>query len=489
MIRSNKALVPINREESLKHAERLLRMGRLDGAIAEYARLVEDAPSDWNAINALGDLYLRAGDGARAAAQFILVADHLFAEGFLARAAAVYKKALKLQDSDAHTLLRLGDVAVRQGLLVDAKAYYRRLVGLCRERGDMLAAADVQKRLAAIEVEPAALVEAARTAVQQRPDDPDVMLELARLELNDPQRDARPALMRVLTLAPARYEDVRALCDALAEAGRIEEAWGGVEVLSDVALLDGDVNRAIDTLESLLRFAPHPGARAKLAGLRTSGDVPVAEEAVPDAAAPEPQLPVPAGEEPDAGLDSHLVEDVFDLESLEIDLSDALAGLEAVAPAPVVPAGPPRDLESVFEDLRSRIAEAGDGSGAGERYRRGLELLVEGRQAEAAIDLQAAARDPLFRFGAAEQLGRLYIEQGDFQAGTDWLERAAEAPAPSPEAGCALIYDLADVLERMGESARALAVLMELDAEAGGYRDVRSRVERLARALAQSGGV
>ena len=183
--------MPINREESLKHAERLLRMGRLDGAIAEYARLVEEAPGDWNAINALGDLYMRGGDGVRAAAQFIRVADHLFAEGFLARAAAVYKKALKLQDSDAHTLLRLGDVAARQGLLVDAKAYYRRLMGLYRERGDMQGAADVQKRLAAIEVEPASLVEDARTVVQQRPDDPDVLLNLARLELSDPQRDAQ----------------------------------------------------------------------------------------------------------------------------------------------------------------------------------------------------------------------------------------------------------------------------------------------------------
>ena len=480
--------MPINREESLKHAERLLRMGRLDGAIAEYARLVEEAPGDWNAVNALGDLYLRAGDGARAAAQFIRVADHLFAEGFLARAAAVYKKALKLQESDAHTLLRLGDVAARQGLLVDAKAYYRRLVGLCRERGDIQGAADVQKRLATIEVEPASLVEAARTAVQQRPDDPDVLLNLARLELNDPQRDARPALMRVLTLAPARYEEVRALCEALAAGGRIEEAWGGIDVLSDVALLEGDVARAVDALESLLRIAPHAAAIAKLAELRPSGGVPAVEEAVPDAVALELPSVEAQGEQLDAGQDRHPVEDVFDLESLEIDLSDALAGLETVAPAPVVQAGPARDLESVFEDLRSRIAEAGDGSGASERHRRGLELLVEGRQAEAAVDLQAAARDPLFRFDAAAQLGRLYIEQGEVHAGIDWLERAAEAPSPSPEAGCALLYELADALERMGESARALAVLMELDAEAGGYRDVRSRVERLARALAASGG-
>ena len=43
----------------------------------------------------------------------------------------------------------------------------------------------------------------------------------------------------------------------------------------------------------------------------------------------------------------------------------------------------------------------------------------------------------------------------------------------------ALLYELASVLEAHGESARALAVLLELQAEAGEYRDVSQRLEQL----------
>ncbi len=43
----------------------------------------------------------------------------------------------------------------------------------------------------------------------------------------------------------------------------------------------------------------------------------------------------------------------------------------------------------------------------------------------------------------------------------------------------ALLYELASVLEANGEGARALAVLLELQAEAGEYRDVSSRLEQL----------
>jgi hypothetical protein len=41
------------------------------------------------------------------------------------------------------------------------------------------------------------------------------------------------------------------------------------------------------------------------------------------------------------------------------------------------------------------------------------------------------------------------------------------------------MYDLADVLEKAGEYTRALAVCMELQADAGAYRDVADRVNRL----------
>jgi tetratricopeptide (TPR) repeat protein len=182
------------------------------------------------------------------------------------------------------------------------------------------------------------------------------------------------------------------------------------------------------------------------------------------------------------------------LEAMEIDLSGALAGMTAAAPPvlqqPVTPppAGPPPDLESVFEGIRTRVEREQQASGAAEQYDRGLAHLRDGRTEQAIADLQAAARVPSFRFKAAAQIGRLYIGNGDLKTGVEWLERAAEAPAPAPDEGFAVLYELAEVLERLGESARALAILMELEADAGGYRDVRSRIEHLTREQAGSRG-
>ena len=67
----------------------------------------------------------------------------------------------------------------------------------------------------------------------------------------------------------------------------------------------------------------------------------------------------------------------------------------------------------------------------------------------------------------------------------EWFERAAEAPPPTAEDGRLLLYDLADALESVGEVARALAICTELHAEAGNYRDVSARVDRLAKTQAR----
>ena len=68
--------MPVDRNETLRRAEKLLRQGKLDGAIAEYVQLVTDQPDDWSSMNALGDLYVRAGHSDHAVAWFTTVADH-----------------------------------------------------------------------------------------------------------------------------------------------------------------------------------------------------------------------------------------------------------------------------------------------------------------------------------------------------------------------------------------------------------------------------
>ena len=106
---------------------------------------------------------------------------------------------------------------------------------------------------------------------------------------------------------------------------------------------------------------------------------------------------------------------------------------------------------------------------------------------QAITELQVAVRSPRRRFEAAAMLARLSLASGRVDAAIDWFERAAEAPAPSLDACRRLLYDFGDTLETAGETARALAVFVELKAESGTYRDVARRVERLTRGRAGGG--
>ena len=52
------------------------------------------------------------------------IADHLMHEGFYPKAAAIYKKILKIKPDEESVQLNLGEISAKQGLLADAKAYF-----------------------------------------------------------------------------------------------------------------------------------------------------------------------------------------------------------------------------------------------------------------------------------------------------------------------------------------------------------------------------
>jgi hypothetical protein len=172
----------------------------------------------------------------------------------------------------------------------------------------------------------------------------------------------------------------------------------------------------------------------------------------------------------------------------EIDLSDTLAALGGSLHPPVpsaaghssTPSSP--DLEAVFDAMRPRTADYRSVAEAAELYERGQQRLESGQVREGLADLEEAARVPAFRFPAAARLGREYVLRGHAHTGIEWLERAAEMPAPTREAGLAVLYELGVALDAIGEGVRALAVLMEIETDAPNYRDVRQRLEVLARA-------
>ena len=67
---------------------------------------------------------------------------------------------------------------------------------------------------------------------------------------------------------------------------------------------------------------------------------------------------------------------------------------------------------------------------------------------DAMTALRTAAETPALRFEAASMLGRLHTQRGETAQAIEWLEQAAEEPAPNLVEGRALLYDLGVMLDR-----------------------------------------
>jgi tetratricopeptide (TPR) repeat protein len=673
------------REEALKKAEKLLRQGKLDLAIAEYARMVEDQPRDWNTRNTLGDLYIRASQPDKACAQYMLIADHLRHEGFFPRAAAIYKKILKIKPDDESVQLHLGEISAKQGLLADAKAYFTTIANRRRARNDPAGADEMVVRLGSLDpsdfdarmmaartleragelvgaamrfremhadlTEKGRLAEARaalREAVRLNPDDtegrvtlaraavaekdldaakgfldreiagsdPDLLLALLEIELRAGEMDsARETLSQLLRLdqavrgrivelawdlaaipqaalvcidttvdadlAAGNYMDAAAilqefvtrvsgqvaalmklveicvdggleatmyeaqamLADAYLEAGSGAEArviaedlvarepWEPAHidrfrralVMLDVPDPDALIADRLsgqgpfvatdpfmtpepfgppeeeprpESTPEPVAAPPEPGA----AHLNEASGLPADDEVPPDPApAPAPRRAGEAavrstGAEPDIPLRPRAPGGAPSKPpkpsgGVDIDLTEILAELQEMSSTPKPrPAPPPAaSLDEAFQDFRTEVSKQTGSDEAGERLTLATTYLEMGMEDEAIAALTEAARAPSHRFEAAAMLGRLHQKRNDLPRAAEWLERAAEAPAPSANEGRDLLYDLGAILDTLGEVARALAVFLELQAEAGEeYRDVAARVERLARV--QTGG-
>ena len=79
------------------------------------------------------------------------IAEHLVHEGFYSRAAALYKKILKIKPDDEAAQLQLGELSAKQGLLADAKSYFSVVGDRRRARGDQAGADEMVVRLGSVD--------------------------------------------------------------------------------------------------------------------------------------------------------------------------------------------------------------------------------------------------------------------------------------------------------------------------------------------------
>ena len=632
----------IDREDTLKRAEKLLRQGRLDAAIAEYLKVVEGNPGDWATANTLGDLYARAGQRDLAAAQYTRIGRHFVDEGFYPKAGAIYKKLLKLRPEDESVQLALADISQKQGLLADAKAQLNAVAAKRRSRGDRAGAAQIVVQLGSVDPadfeartlaartlielgdeqgagarfrslyddllekgREAEALQALREAVRLSPhdresrlvlarsavlsgdfegartlldrataaDDPTLQLALLEMDLRSGNLEEARELLRTLLASGSEQRDrvtelawatagsnpdaafvvADALADAAGAAGNYGEAAaalqefaarvpnqipallklvevcvdGGLEAtmyeaqaqLADAYLGVGQAAEARVIAEDLVAREPWERAHIErfrralmllkvpdpdsLIAARLSGDVPfIARDVFAERAAAPIAEPVPAATviveevspvpEPESFVEAPPAEPAdIALPTLEpigqaatsdeIDLNTELGHFGAPT------ATPPAISQSRLPDsgntaaLDADAAPAGSPDQSAQHMTLGRTYLEMGLADEAIGPLETASKATRFRFEAASLLGRIYKDRGDTASAVEWLERAAEAPAPSDHESRALLYDLGTMIEESGDTARALAVFLELQSEAGEYRDVAARVERLAR--------
>ncbi len=141
----------VNREQILQSAEKLLSRGKLDQALKEYLRVLEDNAKDIPTLNKVGDLYVRMNRPGESIPYFERIADFYSKDGFFLKAIAIYKKINKIDPARLEVYDRLADLYHKQGLVQDARSQYQVLADHYQKNNRLSDAITVYKKMAQID--------------------------------------------------------------------------------------------------------------------------------------------------------------------------------------------------------------------------------------------------------------------------------------------------------------------------------------------------
>jgi len=140
-----------SREKVIQTAERFVARGKVDAAIREYRKVLQDHPRDTNTLNRVGDLYARIEKIPEAVSLFIRIAEHYTEDGFFVKAIAIYKKIIKLDPTRLEIYERLAELYHRQGLVNEARTQYQVLVDYYHNHGEVGTAIGICHRMLDLE--------------------------------------------------------------------------------------------------------------------------------------------------------------------------------------------------------------------------------------------------------------------------------------------------------------------------------------------------
>jgi tetratricopeptide (TPR) repeat protein len=124
----------IDRTKISRLAESYMAAGRVERALEEFLKLIEDRPDD-TLLNRVGDAHLQAGHTSEALELFKKAGAGFERGGFNAKATAVFKKAHRIAPEDMDIAVRLADLYRQTNMTKEAIQIHIEVADLCTRKG------------------------------------------------------------------------------------------------------------------------------------------------------------------------------------------------------------------------------------------------------------------------------------------------------------------------------------------------------------------
>jgi len=266
-----------------KEAQKYLLRGQIDKAIAEWEKLIREAP-DGNTYNIVGDLYLKKGDKKGAADYLHRSANFFRQDGFTLKALALYKKVLNINPQDSNALYALGQLSEEKGLATDAIKYYLATADSLSKEGEKDKLIDIYEKILGLSPGNIPLrVKVAEIFLKEGlvSDASKEYVAVAVLyEEKGEMQKAQEFYQRVLEMSPSNKDAVRGLGLLLEKSGDYAGALRYFKSLisqfpddralllkyAEIALIAGKSAEAEESLQQLSRMDPEDLTVRRLLG-------------------------------------------------------------------------------------------------------------------------------------------------------------------------------------------------------------------------------
>lgn len=262
------------RDALVASAEKSLAKGKVDSALKDYQKVLEETPGDVNILNKAGDLLTRLNRNEEAIPYFTKIAEHFARDGFFLRGIAIYKKINRLDPSRLDVYERLAELYAKQGLTTEAKSQYQVLADYHAKNDNPVGAIGIYQKM--VQTDPSNIqlhVKLADLYTQARRK-VDALKEYAVVAALLRERGAIDESIQVyekaLQMAPDNAEILRSFIPILLTSGRAKDARAALRhalettprsvplflLSADAALSDGDTADAQEWLSKAQSIEP-----------------------------------------------------------------------------------------------------------------------------------------------------------------------------------------------------------------------------------------